>query len=91
MGRLGDWKMPEGWSIEEDYAIECICEACGHYNAEEGCCEECGSEDILVETAHEGIECSHCGCPFGIWEDYFVHEDGRQICKYCYNELTEDQ
>ena len=92
MYRLGDWDKSEEWSVEEDCVIECFCEACGHYHSEEVAeCEECGSESLLVETSHEGVECSHCGYPFDIWEDWFVNKENKHICKHCYNELDREE
>lgn len=78
------------WRLEEDYVIQCICDTCGNYHGEEvDFCEDCGeSETLSIETAHEDVECDICGRSFGVWEDWFVNEENKHICKHCYNELA---
>lgn len=78
---------------QEDYILQADCEVCGEsYDEEVEECAVCGSDDIINETAHEGLKCEACRHYFDMWEDIVVGRVGDEpvaICNACYEKLEE--
>ena len=77
------------FDYEEDYIIESVCQECGQTHCEEvEMCEECGSDNLINETSHEGTICDNCKHTFDMWDNNY--SDGNlSICEDCYTELKE--
>ena len=76
---------------EDDYIISTECQNCGAILDDEVFeCEECGSTDVIFETAHEGMECVICGNTLDCDESAYRHDKTDDIiCNSCYNNLEE--
>lgn len=78
-------KLFDELTFEEDFVIECVCDECGHVHKDEVFnCNECGSEELLNETSHEGMLCSICGGYIDMWTDLYVNGD-IYVCENCYD------
>lgn len=77
-----------------DYIIQVECEACGEvsneglYGDEDATCPECGSDDTIPETSHEGMDCAvdGCGHTFDMWEDGYIVA-GELVCDDCHTNM----
>lgn len=77
-------------SLEEDYIIMIECEECGNTeDTEEQICSECGNEDVIPTTNHEGVDCEVCGASIDMWEDALIGlgNNSGLICTNCMDEL----
>ncbi len=76
--------MESKFVYEEDYVIQAECVNCGSVHFEEVLeCEDCGSELVMNETSHEGMECIACTKIFDMWTNCYVKED-EYLCEECY-------
>ena len=79
--------------LEEDAVIGVDCCSCGSHSegyeaVNDHTCEECGSTDVTLETAHEGTKCSCCGGVFDCWEKAYRNlNTGKLICSTCFDKL----
>lgn len=82
----------------EDYVLAYECMDCEHYEDwdddynEPESCSKCGSEHIVNDTAHEGLECDLCNHVFEPWEDMYTDDSSKQsnvekICTECFEGL----
>jgi rRNA maturation endonuclease Nob1 len=70
--------------FQEDELFESSCLDCGNKSQEEFSeCPECGSDNVVNETYHEGRECYGCGHIFDMWEDGYTDERDNLFCRDC--------
>lgn len=86
------------WTFEEDELLSKECENCeasleGSDVEDIEVCPDCGCEDLINSTCHEGMECSKCQGVFDIWEDGYRNEknDDELICKDCFDKLADEE
>lgn len=82
------------FELENDEVISLTCGDCGEeFEVEDDECTACGSEDMIVETAHENLVCDICNENIDMWDAVAKgthNHKGITICTKCYYEVIGD-